>query len=81
MSIPIVSPLANKINLTVQLVEDFALTTVSVLPSILFSSLPVLPYAKSFDNFSSFSGFLDKLIALNYQVPLKSTYTYTQRII
>lgn len=83
MSILIVSPLANKINLTVQLVEDFlALTTASVLPSILFSSLPpVLPYAKSFDNFSSFSGFLDKLIALNYQVPLKSTYTYTQRII
>lgn len=71
MSILTVTPLANKIHLLVQLTEDFlALITASVLPSILLSSLPpALPYANSFDNFSSFSGILDKLIALNYQMP------------
>ena len=71
MSILTVTPLANKIHLLAQLTEDFlALITASVLPSILLSSLPpVLPYANSFDNFSSFSGILDKLIALNYQMP------------
>lgn len=71
MSILTVTPLANKIHLPVPLIEDFlVLITASVLPSILLSSLPpVLPYANSFDNFSSFSGILDKLIALNYQMP------------
>lgn len=71
MSILTVTPLANKIHLPVPLTEDFlVLITASVLPSILLSSLPpVLPYANSFDNFSSFSGILDKLIALNYQMP------------
>lgn len=71
MSILTVTPLANKIHLPVPLTEDFlVLITASVLPSILLSSFPpVLPYANSFDNFSSFSGILDKLIALNYQMP------------